>query len=313
MALSSMRSLSTKGIDVFKHQNHNKQIILFSLRNLSVLPINKNLSIISEEKKNTRVSNLTLERPDDKPLVVLLSWLMAKKKNIFKYADIYAKEGYDVLNVSVSPWQLLWPTKGTQVVAAEILSFLERNASYSPIVLHGFSVGAYLWSEALVQMAAQKERYQPVLDRIQGQVWDSATDITEITIGLPIAVFPRNRVLQTALKKYIIYHMNAFDKISTCHYVRASQMFHTNLVKAPALFFLSKSDQIGAFSANSRAKESWEGSGIKVRWNCWEKSPHVGHLRAHKEEYTNELSNFLKEIKENLKQEQKQEKIQLVN
>lgn len=85
------------------------------MRNLSVLQINRNLSIISEEKKKGNVVNLTLERPDDKPLVVMLSWLMAKKKNIFKYADIYLKEGFDVLNVNVSPWQLLWPTKGTQV------------------------------------------------------------------------------------------------------------------------------------------------------------------------------------------------------
>lgn len=95
------------------------------------------------------------------------------------------------------------------------------------------------------------------------------------------------------------YHLNAFDKIATCHYVRASQMFHTNIVKAPALFFLSKSDPIGALSANSRVRDSWENSGIKVRWNCWDKSPHVGHLRAHTQKYTEELTAFLKEVKEN--------------
>lgn len=72
------------------------------------------------------------------------------------------------------------------------------------MVLHGFSVGAYLWSESLVQMAREMDRYAPIMNRIQGQVWDSATDITEISIGLPVAVFPRNRVLQAALKKYVV-------------------------------------------------------------------------------------------------------------
>lgn len=41
-------------------------------------------------------------------------------------------------------------------------------------------------------------------------------------------------------------------------------MFHTNLVKAPALFFLSKTDPIGAEKSNLRARESWENMGIKV-------------------------------------------------
>lgn len=41
-------------------------------------------------------------------------------------------------------------------------------------------------------------------------------------------------------------------------------MFHTNLIKAPALFILSKTDPIGAVSSNLRAKESWENMGIEV-------------------------------------------------
>lgn len=58
--------------------------------------------------------------------------------------------------------------------------------------------------------------------------------------------------------------MKTFDKVATRHYVRSSQMFHTNLVKAPAQFFLSKSDSIGAEKSNFRVRESWESMGIQV-------------------------------------------------
>lgn len=58
--------------------------------------------------------------------------------------------------------------------------------------------------------------------------------------------------------------MKTFDKVATCHYVRASQMFHTNIVRAPALYFLSKTDPVGAERSNQRARENWENMGIEV-------------------------------------------------
>lgn len=40
---------------------------------------------------------------------------MAKPKHIKKYAELYIDHGYDVMTVNVTPWQVMWPTKGTQV------------------------------------------------------------------------------------------------------------------------------------------------------------------------------------------------------
>jgi hypothetical protein len=269
---------------------------VLGVRNISSLEVTKNITLLSNEKKNGAVVNLKLENQEDKPLVIMLSWLMAKRKHIFKYADFYISKGFDVMNISVTPWQLLWPLKGTQLMAVDILKFLDSNKSYGPIIIHGFSVGGYVWSEALVQLAAEQNRYQHILDRIVGQVWDSAADITELPTGFPFAVFPRNKVLQSALKQYILYHLKTFDKVATCHHVRASQMFHTNIVTAPALFFLSKTDPIGSVSSNLRARESWESMGIQTFWKCWDNSPHVGHFHRHPEEYKAELSRFIENI-----------------
>lgn len=51
----------------------------------------------------------------DRPLTLLFCWLMAKEKHIRKYAKMYTNMGMDVLKVRVSPFDLLRPTKGSQV------------------------------------------------------------------------------------------------------------------------------------------------------------------------------------------------------
>ncbi|XP_060531116.1 transmembrane protein 53-like [Cylas formicarius] len=283
-----------------EHMKRSPKILLgfmiIPVRNISCLEVSKNMSLLSNEKKNTKVTDFKLENVDDKPLVVLLSWLMAKKKHTYKYAEIYIEKGFDVLNVSVNPWQFLWPVKGTQVVASDILKFLDKNQTLNPIILHGFSVGGYLWGEVMVKMAHKQHQYKHILDRIAGQIWDSAADVTEIHKGVPPAVFPRNKLMANALGQYILYHMQTFDKVATRHYIRSSQMFHTNLVKAPALFLLSETDPIGTEISNKRVKENWESMGIKVYWKLFEKSPHVGHFKKYPEEYRAQIHGFLNKI-----------------
>nr|XP_022906273.1 uncharacterized protein LOC111418072 [Onthophagus taurus]XP_022906274.1 uncharacterized protein LOC111418072 [Onthophagus taurus] len=286
----SLISKNTKGFFI------NKMTLVINapnMRALSTLELTKNITLISDEKKGVTIKNLKLTPPQNRPLVVMPVWLLAQNKHIYKYSKFYIDKGFDVLSINVTPWQLLWPVKGTQVVAGDILKFLDSNPSYAPLTLHGFSIGAYLWSEVLVRIAAERQRYQPIVDRITSQVWDSAADITEIPIGVPLAVFPRNKVMQTALRSYMIYHLKTFDKVATCHYIRASQMFHTNMVHAPALFFISKKDPVGAVTSNVRVRDSWESVGMKVTWKCFDDSPHVGHMQKHPEEYLDALNKQL--------------------
>lgn len=56
----------------------------------------------------------------------------------------------------------------------------------------------------MVHMARDQERYSSILNRITGQIWDSAADITEIPVGVPKALFPSNQPLQNALKRYMM-------------------------------------------------------------------------------------------------------------
>ncbi|XP_017462674.1 PREDICTED: transmembrane protein 53-B isoform X2 [Rhagoletis zephyria] len=256
-------------------------------RMLSTKEITKNITLFTNEPFKSELDPKTLEfkKPSENPLVLMMAWLMAKQKHLKKYTQIYTDMGFDVVVVHVTPWQLLWPVKGTQVVAAETLKFIENNKSYAPIVIHGFSVGAYQLGEVMIQMARDMERYTQVLDRIVCQIWDSAADITEIPIGVPKSIFPKNSRMQSALRNYILYHMKTFHNQASVHYMRSSQMFHSTLIKQPALFFVSENDPIGPPSSNQAVRENWERANIKVTFKCWERSQHAAHLIRHREEY----------------------------
>lgn len=154
-----------------------------------------------------------------------------------------------------------------------------------------------MWGECLAQMQKDSAKYQTVIDRIIGQVWDSAADITEIPIGVPRALFPRNPRLQIALRNYMLYHMKTFHEAATQHYIRSSQLFHTNICHAPALFIVSKTDPVGSESSNRRVADSWISNGINLTWKCFDRSPHVGHFIKHRQEYMQSLFDHLRSIK----------------
>ncbi|XP_053668935.1 uncharacterized protein LOC128719335 [Anopheles marshallii] len=271
---------------------------MVNVRTLATQEITRSIQLFTDRPRNVEKDQQTLRLKEqcDKPVVLIISWLNARQKHLAKYAKLYIDQGFDVFATHITPWQLLWPVKGTQLVAGEIVKFLKNNDFKHGLVLHGFSVGGYLWGECLVHIARDLPNYQVVLDRVNGQVWDSAADITEISVGVPRALFPKNPTLQSALKKYMLYHMKAFHEPATSHYIRSSQMFHTNLLRCPALFLMSKTDPVGTVEANTRVKDSWEQSGVKTTVKCWDRSPHVGHFLKHREEYIDVLFNHLRQL-----------------
>lgn len=90
--------------------------------------------------------------------------------------------------------------------------------------------------------------------------------------------------------------MKTFHDQATTHYIRSSQMFHSTLVKKPALFLLSHNDPIGSVSANEVLRMNWEALGIRCDWKTWDESQHVGHFQKYSDDYTNRLFEFLKSL-----------------
>ncbi|GAB6030932.1 hypothetical protein CHUAL_007758 [Chamberlinius hualienensis] len=198
----------------------------------------------------------TSTKPDDgekskgKSLAIILNWMLAKRRHVMKFGNFYNNRGLDVLSVSLTPLQLLLPTTGSQVVAANVLDFLADNPQYESVLVHGFSVGGYLYGEMLNKMD-QSSKYDGLSQKIVGQVFDSAVDYYSIPNGLAKAI-TNNRHIQKWLEMYIRYHMKFFHEISTRHYLRSSDTFHNNPVKAPSLFFFSRDDPVGTAEGNMR-------------------------------------------------------------
>ncbi|MCL4115743.1 UNVERIFIED_CONTAM: hypothetical protein GTU68_044616 [Idotea baltica] len=231
----------------------------------------------------------------DRPLTLLYSWMLAKDKHMMKYSKFYTDRGINVLKVRISPFDLLRPVKGSQVLAEQVLKFLHSNPSISPLLVHGFSVGAYTFCESMAKVEADRETHGPLLKRFVGQIWDSAVDIYGIPEGLPRAI-TTNKVLQKSMKKYLTWYMKSNYETATRHYERSSQMMHANIPSTPGLFIFSKSDPVSYPAMNLAVVNSWEQKGHTAFTKCFESSPHVAHFTKHKKEYEEEVTAFLERV-----------------
>lgn len=268
-----------------------------TLATIRVSSLTKNMHFYSATKRNWDKDSrsLRLNEQLDRPLVLILAWLQATEKHLRKYAEFYVEQGFEVLVAHISPWQLMWPVHGTQAVAGDIVKFLRNNDLERGIVLHGFSVGGYLWGECLVKIH-EDEANKGVMEKIKGQIWDSAADITEIPVGVPHAVLPKNPTLQSALRGYITYHLKLFHEEATQYYEKCNKLYFNEPAHCPALLLVSKTDPVGTEAANRRLMATWESIGIKTTMKCWDRSPHVGHFHKHRDEYIEQLLSHLSSL-----------------
>ncbi|KAK3895381.1 hypothetical protein Pcinc_000909 [Petrolisthes cinctipes] len=232
---------------------------------------------------------------DDRPLTLLFCWLMAREKHIRKYAMMYTNMGMDVLKIRVSPFDLLRPTKGSQVAADQVLEFLHANPSHSPILVHGLSVGAYTCMEAMVKIEQDFAKHGHLLNRFVGQIWDSAVDIHGIPNGVSRAI-TNNPTLQRNIKKYLLWYLRTQYNTATIHYERASVKMHQNYLEVPSLLFFSDIDHVSTPEMNAVVYRKWEAKGYPVYTRCWKGSLHVSHYLKHRKNYEAEVLAFLERI-----------------
>ncbi|XP_045601040.1 uncharacterized protein [Procambarus clarkii] len=231
----------------------------------------------------------------DRPLTLLFCWLLAREKHIRKYAQLHTNMGFDVLKIRISPFDLLRPTKGSQVAADQVLKFLHANPSYNTLLIHGLSVGGYVAMELMVKIQNDMQKHGHLLNRFVGQVWDSAVDIDGIPDGVPRAV-TNNQSLQRNIKKYLLWYMKVQYSTATIHYERASAKMHENFVGVPSLFFFSENDPVSTPEMNAKVYKKWEDRNFPVYVKCWKDSTHVSHYLKHRREYEDEVVAFLERV-----------------
>ncbi|XP_054159345.1 transmembrane protein 53-like [Oppia nitens] len=249
------------------------------------------------EDKNSNESDNSLR---SRPLVVLLTWLMAQEKHVDKYSNLYLQKGFDVLTVKTNPFDLMFPSIGSRKIAQNCVTALNTELSqYPSVILHAFSVGAYQFGEMLLEIQKQQiennEDKDGLNGRIKGIVFDSVVPFEELSNGVSRSL-TTNPFLYKIIKSSINGHLKVCKRFATKYYKASSQAVWGNYMRVPALVLVSQNDRIGTASANRRLTDVWRKLGIDVTFKCWDESGHVQHLPKHPIEYEELIDKFLNKI-----------------
>lgn len=231
----------------------------------------------------------------ERPLVVIFGWMLARNRHLNKYGNLYLSKGFDVLSVQVQPQQVLWPVAAQHKITTLLKTLQDSSLSTRPIVIHGFSVGGYLYGEMLVKLQKECDRYKKISERIVGQVFDSPVDFEGVSCGFA-TVLVKNPVLRILLRKSIESYLKLMQNSVTKHYMISSTAFHDNHLLLPSLMLYSRTDPIGVAEKIEIVMEKWRSKQIPVMYKCWDNSPHVSHFHHHPDEYVESLLAFLDSI-----------------
>lgn len=238
--------------------------------------------------------NLSEYSAEGRPLAVLLCWLAAKNNAVNKYAQFYVDQGFDVLTVRITPWQLLLPARADPIIRHEILPTL-LSSDHDKKLIHGFSVGGYVFAQMLKYMHNDPtgKCQEMMIKTMTAQVWDSVVDVNGISIGVSKSVFIKSPFLQKSMQSYIDFHLRTFYDIATKYYDEAHEYFYNQPLKAPALFLASEIDQISTLNVIQDIQKLWGANGISCANKIWNNTSHVGHMRRYPEEYKLTVKMFL--------------------
>lgn len=99
----------------------------------------------------------------------LLTWTVNKNVDISKACY----ENKKILFVLHKLQEFLWPRWGLDH-GKSLLDLLHTERFISrPLIIHAFSIGAFTFAQLLVHVAQDTQKYQPLIQRIKGQVYDS--------------------------------------------------------------------------------------------------------------------------------------------
>ena len=197
-----------------------------------------------------------------------------------------------MLHVKVTARQILWPPLAHSVVSQIIDFITSPPRQHQPVLIHGFSVGGYLYGETLNHIISDRHLTESMSQRVRGQVFDSPVDFEGVPRGVGMALSDV-RLVQVAVKSSLDAYTNLFHRHVTTHYRQSSETFRQNPLRTPSLVLYSKSDVVGTPGPIETLIARWRSDGVPVSCRCWEKTRHVEHYLRDPVNYIIELNEFL--------------------
>ncbi|XP_077988439.1 transmembrane protein 53-like [Glandiceps talaboti] len=235
------------------------------------------------------------EKSPTKPLVILLGWLGATTKALQKFHPFYTKRNCDILTIRPQPSHFLWPPKASSF-SLELLKYLEEHHLNRPLIIHGFSIGCYMFAMLLVELS-KKPEYAHLLQQVQGQVYDSVVvgGLKQMAVGVSNSIH-RNGAVRATITTSLMTYFSLTSKVTVENYDKGIEAFKNSPVRAPYLFFYCLTDPMCDPDSLDSVMTSLKGHGYDVNYKCWPKSIHAQHLKNYPEEYEEILENFLDKI-----------------
>ncbi|XP_047740005.1 uncharacterized protein LOC108665792 [Hyalella azteca] len=227
-------------------------------------------------------------------LVLMYAWLTSKRHHVHKYASLFTDLGMDVVTVKITGMDLMQPTTGSQAVAKEVVEFLAGQPQYSRILVFGFSVGAYAFSEA-VKMMHERGEYAGVKERLVGHVWDSPVDLPNMPIGVATSV-TANEKIRRYVTSCVDWFLRTRHDVATRHYIAAANYFYRGPVAGPSLYMCSSCDPLSPVPVNDRITGRWQQLGHDVTTKVFEDTAHCANYTKYPKEYRNLVLQFVDKI-----------------
>ncbi|XP_066265033.1 uncharacterized protein [Branchiostoma lanceolatum] len=282
---TAVNNLSDKATDIEQTQKDTKTTPAPSVdtSQFNVRAVTKHIEVQSTSDR----SPLT----DDRPLVLLFSWLYASRKVLDKHRVLYHRRGYDVLTVKGDPRYAFSPTGFAKNIGLDALKFLKAEGRpKQPFVVHSVSVG-FAPYVMLLKHARENTEYCDIVGRVVGQVMDGPVGDTK---GAAVGV---GRSINNPVGK-MLYTGGLWSFFTFVPGVLKSHDFtrsywETQIPKTPILLYGCHNDPMSTKEYNERCVEGWRKLGCDVRLQFWDDSSHSNHMRLHRDEYVRALDNYL--------------------
>jgi hypothetical protein len=228
------------------------------------------------------------------------------------YLNFYHDRNIDTISFAVGPNHVLFPEKAMEQMEAVLNTVAEANNSeHSPaggkkapgvkisrpssILFHHFSVGGFLFGQALIAMQKHSHLHK-FPHHIKAQIFDSPPDYQNIPKGISRSMGiggAAEKIIEKGARLYLKLTENSAGVMHRA----SSHAFHENSVPAPALWFYSKADPVSDWQDCVTVTNKWKLKGTEVEECVWEDTPHIQHARVDPERYFGTLDRFLRKHK----------------
>ena len=187
-----------------------------------------------------------------------------------------------------------------------------EELSSRQVVFHGFSIGAFIYTQLQLLLQQQQLKQQQELPPELGQMllanletpWDLGPRIAGLVLDSPAYMdhmcngiansLTSNPLARSLINNSLLLYLAAFPRSVTFHYQESHRMFHDNSV--PTLLLYSSVDLISSASTSENYAREWREKGFPVFTREFPDSNHVNHFRQYPREYEEAVDAFLHQL-----------------